>query len=196
MRKLQLAITIVVLLGIVIGMNSIVDLQRAKAAEHAKEVEKQREAAEAAARASHDQATETKHEEKAFELPESSGPPSAPVKLEVFVNNTNSCHEANTTLDAVHAVYGPMLRVEWYSMSDAKVAALSDKLEIGCEAGLVINGKIEVEVERNGGKALVAFRGPTNDKYKLRDVYGAINAALREKGHEPPPAAVQKASAL
>ena len=39
----------------------------------------------------------------------------------------------------------------------------------------------------------MAFRGPIGDKYKITDVYAAINTVLVQKGKQPPAAAVQKA---
>ena len=194
MRNWQLTLTIVGLLAVLVGMNYVADWRQQQAKAHAKEVEKARQAAETAAQGAKSSGKpEHGSGAKAFDLPANSGPPGAPVKLEIFVNNSNSCHEASTSLKNVQQAYGSLLRIEWRSMMDPKVAAQSDKLNIGCEAGLAINGKIECEVRRGGGKVLVSFRGPAGDKFKLPDVYAAINAALETKGKQPPAAAVAKA---
>ena len=196
MRKLQLVGTIVALLLVVIGMNTVADMRQQKAKAQAKEVQKAREAAEATAAAAKGKTTEHGSHgggAPAFTLPPNSGPTTAPVKVESFVNDTNSCHQASTSLKEIQDAYGALVRLEWYSMNDPKVAERSDKLEIGCEAGLVINGKIEMELEKNGGKVLMSFRGPAGDKYKMSDVYRAINQALEAKGKPPPADALAKA---
>lgn len=195
MRKLQVPLTIVALLLVVLGMNTVADMRQQQAKARAKEVEKVRQQAEMAAAAAKGDASGHSGQgtqNEAFKLPPSSGPAQAPVKVEIFVNNANSCHQASIALKEIQSVYGNLVRVEWLSMTDPKVTERSDRLNIGCEAGLVINGKVENEVIKNGGKALVSFRGPVGDKYKLSDVYRAVNQALQEKGKRPPAAAVAK----
>jgi hypothetical protein len=93
-------------------------------------------------------------------------------------------------MEKVGDVYGSLARLEWYGTSDPAVSARADKLKIGCEAGLVINGKIERQVDRNGGKVLLSFRGPAGDKYRMEDVYKVINSELKAKGKKPPAAAI------
>ena len=196
MKKLQVPLLIVVLLVVVVGMNTVADKRQEQAKTRAKEVEKVRQQAEAAAASAKDkpEATAEPGAAAAFKLPENSGPADAPVKVEIFVNNTNSCHQPSTSLQGIQDAYGPLVRLEWYSMSDPKVAERSDKLAIGCEAGLAFNGQIEVEMEKNGGRVLTSFRGPVGDKYKAGDVYRAINTILRQKGKQPPPAGLAKAA--
>jgi hypothetical protein len=195
LKKLQVPLTIVVLLLVVIGMNTVADMRQQQAKQQAKEVEKIRQQAESTAAAAKGKTDEAAGHGSAaaFELPANTGPAAAPVKVVVFVNDTNSCHQGSTSLKEIQDIYGKLLRLEWRSMSDAESAELSDKLKIGCEAGLVINGKIEVELEKNGGQVLTSFRGPVGDKYKVSDVYRAINKVLQEKGKQPPAAAATKA---
>jgi hypothetical protein len=195
LAKLQVPLMILLLLGVVVGMNTVADLRQQRAKEHAKEVERTRHAAEAAAAAAKARTEpDASHSGKpAFKLPPNSGPVGAPVKVEIFINDTNSCHEASTSLTEIQKIYGPLVRLEWWAMSDPKVAQRSDRLDIGCEAGLTIDGKLELELEKNGGRVLVSFRGPVGDKYHPSDVYRAINEALRRKGKTPPAAAVAKA---
>jgi hypothetical protein len=195
LRKAQLPLTILGLLLVLGLMNYASDLRQQHAEARAKAVEQARKEAETKAQVAKSGSKPNVHgqgDDKAFDLPANSGPVSAPVKLEVFVNNANSCHASSTTLKDLQQVYGSLLRIEWLSMTDPKVSERSDKLSIGCEAGLIINGRIEVEISRYGGKTLMAFRGPIGDKYKINDVYAAINAMLVEKGKQPPAAAVQK----
>ncbi|MEN6304603.1 MAG: hypothetical protein ABFD96_17870 [Armatimonadia bacterium] len=195
-KKWQLAATIIGLLVIVVGMNTIADMQRQKAAKLAKEAEKARTQAEMAASEAHakPEAGDKKSTESVFALPAASGPKTAPVKLEVFVNNSNTCHQVNVTeIGDLGKAYGNLLRMEWQSMIDPKVAKRSDMKQIGCDAGLLLNGKIEHKIDRLGGKHIVSFRGPVGDKYKIADLYAAINQELKAKGKPVPAAAKERA---
>lgn len=195
MKKLQVPLTIVALILLVLGMNTVADKRQEQAKARAKKVEDARRAAELAAstaKAKTDKKPAGHGSTPAFKLPPNSGPAGAPVKLEVFVNDANSCQESCTNLKSLQTDYGDLLRMEWCSMNEPKNAERSDKLAIGCEAGLVINGKIEVEMSKNGGKVLLAFRGPVGDKYKLSDIYRAINMQLAAKGKKPPATTIKK----
>jgi hypothetical protein len=193
LKKLQVPLIVLVLFAVIYGMNSVADMRQKKAQELAKQAEQAKKAAELAALAKESPA-EPGHGEGgkiAFALPKSTGALTAPVKVEVFINNTNSCHEGSVKpMQNLSKIYGSLARVEWYGISDPKVSARADKLKLGCEAGLVINDKIEREVDRNGGKGLLSFRGPVGDKYKMEDVYKAINTELKAKGKTPPAAAI------
>lgn len=198
LKRLQVPATIVALLLVVIGMNTVADMRQERAREQAKQAEIMRKTAEAkalAAKGEQEAAAAGAGEQVLFDLPPNAGPLNAPVKLEIFVNNANSCHTVNKGLEEIQKVYGELLRVEWLSMTDAAVTKRSDDLSIGCEAGLVINNEIEVEIMRDGGKALVSFRGLAGDKYKVRDVYAAVNRKLQDKGKTPPAEAVARAKA-
>jgi len=186
---------IVGLLVVVVGMNTIADMQRQKAQELAKAAEKARMAAEMkAAETDTEPHGPTKSGQPAFALPAASGPKTAPVKLEVFINNSNSCHQVNVNeMGKLGKVYGNLLRVEWLSMLKPEVAKRSDLYQIGCEAGLLLDGKIEHKIDRLGGKQIVSFRGPVGDKYKMGDLYAALNQELTAKGKPVPAAAKQLA---
>ncbi|MHB8996343.1 MAG: hypothetical protein ACYC63_13950 [Armatimonadota bacterium] len=195
MKKLQVPLTVLILFAVIYGMNSVADMRQKQAKELAKQAEQAKRTAELAAAAKlpaseggHDHAAEGK---EAFPLPKSTGATTAPVKVEIFINNTNSCHQGSVApMEKMGKVYGSLMRLEWYGSTDPAVSARADKLKIGCEAGLVINGKIERQVDRNGGKVLLSFRGPAGDKYKMEDVYKVINSELKAKGKKPPAAAV------
>lgn len=194
MKKLQVPLIVLMLFAVVYGMNSVADMRQKQAKELAKQVEQAKRAAELEASAKAAPADEGlgKGDGKAaFALPKNTGAPTAPVKVEIFINNTNSCHEGSVKpMQDLSKVYGSLARLEWYGISNPAVSARADKLNIGCEAGLVINGKIEREVDRNGGKMLLSFRGPAGDKYKIEDVYKVINSELKAKGKKPPAAAI------
>lgn len=198
-QRILLIILIVVpsLLGVQFAMNYVTEARAQKAREEAKAVEKAKQAAEIAAASKNAPKSEGHGGPAAFALPKNSGPTDAPVKLEVFINNSNTCHQGSlTTFDDMSKVYGKLLRVEWLATNNPQAAARADKLKIGCEAGLVIDGKIECQVEKNGGKALVSFRGPAGEKYQMSDVYLVINTELKTKGKQPPAEAVAKAKFL
>jgi hypothetical protein len=197
LRMLAIILIVVALLGVMFAMNYFADLKGAKAREEAKAVEKAKKAAELNARANNPPQASAHGGPAAFALPKNSGPADAPVKLEVFINNSNTCHQTSiTTFANVANVYGKLVRLEWLATNDPKASARADKLKIGCEAGLVIDGKIETQLEKNGGKALVAFRGPAGEKYQMSDVYAVINADLAAKGKKPPAEAAAKAKVV
>jgi len=196
LKKWQAPVAIIALLAVVAGMNVVADWRREQAEKKNKELEKKKLEAELLAKVKEGNPhglSQHGGAAPAFKLPPPSGPAGAPVKVEIFVNNTNECHVANTALTELPKIYGSLVRLEWHSIADPKVAERADKLQIGCEAGILINGKIEMEVPRLGGKMFVSFRGPLGDKYKLPDVYAAINQALQAKGKKPPAAALAKA---
>lgn len=191
MKKLQVPLIVLVLFGVVYMTNYFTEQQRKDAAALSKQAEKTKQAAELEAASKNAPKSTGKHGAAAFALPANAGPLTAPVKLEIFVNDTNSCHSSSIApITELQKAYGNVLRVEWYSVSDPKVSARADKLKVGCEAGLLVNGKIERQVVRNGGKVLISFRGPAGEKYKMEDVYMALNQDLKAKGKKPPAAAV------
>ena len=193
MKKLQVPLIVLLLFAVVFGMNTIADNRQQKAKALAKEAEKSKQAAEAQAAAKNATPSEGHKGPAAFALPPHSGPQTAVVKLEVFINNSNSCHEASVTpMKDLQKVYGNLVRTEWFSTNDPKVSARADALKIGCEAGLAVDGKTEAQVERDGGKVLVNFRGPAGDKYQIEDLYRVVNNELKAKGKTPPAAAVAR----
>lgn len=186
MKKLQVPLIVFVLFAVVYGVNTYTEKQRKDAAAAAKAVEQTKKQAELAATAKNAPKADP-HAPGAFVLPPNSGPVTAPVKVEAFVNRTNSCHAPVVgPMEDLQKVYGNLVRLEWYSVSDPAAAARADKLKIGCDAGLLVNGKIEQQLSRNGGKVLVSFRGPSGEKYKLEDIYVTINQDLKAKGKTPP----------
>jgi hypothetical protein len=194
-NKWQPALIIGVLLIVVYGMNVISQKQQEQAKTLAKEAEKARQDAEAAARSAKG-VTEEKASEPMFALPPHSGPVDAPAKMEILINRGNSCHQASVDkLREFPGPYGDKLRLEWLDMTQPEVADRSDKLKIGCDAAILIEGKLSRTIESRGGKVLKTFRGPLGDGYNINDLYAAVNGVLKEKGHTPPPEAVTRAQA-
>jgi hypothetical protein len=199
LKKLRVPLIVLMLFAVVYGMNSVADMRQKQAKELAKQAEQAKRSAELAASAKLPPSEGARDHggKAAFALPKSIGVPTAPVKVEIFINNMNSCHQGSVApMEKVGKIYGGLTRVEWYGTTDPAVSARADKLKIGCEAGLVINGKIERQVDRNGGKVLLSFRGPAGDKYKMEDVYKVINSELKAKGKKPPVAAIAAEKAI
>ena len=191
MKKWQLGLVVVGLLVVVYGMNLVSGIQRDRAQAEAKKAEKARRDAMAQAQVGQPTSGPGAHQgdlgKQAFDLPASLGPKGAPVHLEVFVNGTNACHLVNVTfIERFQRVYGKLLRVDWFDMKDPKVAERADRLKIGCEAGITINGQIEMKIDRLGGPRIIGFRGPTGSgDWAKEDLYAAVNLALRQKGLQP-----------
>jgi hypothetical protein len=194
LKKWQIGVVIVALLGVVYGLNAISQAQREKAEALAKEAKKTRQEAEQKALAGKGVRYQGTGK-PAFAWPQNTGPEKAPVRIVVFLDGTNHCHEVNVNLlKQVEQTYGKLVRVEWRDMSKLEVKDQADKLHIGCEAGLLINGKVETTVERMGGKTLVDFRGPGGgDKYHNEDLYAAVNLILKSEGLKVPEAAKSRA---
>lgn len=197
MKQWQAAGLVVALLVIVYGMNALNDYRDKRAKAEAQAVKEAKMKAEFAAAEKIAPNIPPHSGPATFKLPPNTGPQDAPIKLEVFVNSANACHSVGVTLLAtLEKIYGKLVRVEWKNMKDPNVARKADELAIGCEAALLINGAIERNVQRTyGGKALVDFRGPIGNKYRVEDVYASINEILTQKGIAVPPAASEKALA-
>jgi hypothetical protein len=191
-----MTLTIVGLLVVVVGMNTVADMRAKQAQAELKEAKEAREKAEAAAKSAKEKTAQAEGKSKPdiFKLPANSGPAEAPVKVEVFLNTSKECQNVDISLRQIPEIYGDLVRLEWSSMSDPKVQTRADKMKLGCEAGMTVNGKIESEVERNGGRVTLSLRGPIGEKYKPSDLYTLINRELKAKGKEPPAAALTKAS--
>lgn len=195
MKKWQLSGVIIGLLVLLYGMNYISQMQQEKAKALAKAAEQAKQAAELKATAGAEPPS-AKHAGKGaavFQLPQPSGPPTAPIKVEIFVDSSNSCHETSLQLKDIARVYGSKVRVEYYTISDPKVSERCDKMALGCDAGIAFNGKIELMVRTAVGKKLVSFRGPVGEKFRPDDVYAAINTLLGSLGKPVPAAAVKLA---
>ncbi len=202
-KKWQVGVIVGALLVVVFGLNTVSDLQRQQAEAEREKIEKMRLQAEARARgeiAPHEISGQYAGSdiEDVFVMPDPSGPPDAPVKLEVFVDAKNGCHLINRTfMESLKDDYGQLLRMEWFDMNDPEAAERSDRALIGCAAGLLINDKIEMQVDTATGRKLVAYRGPVNSvDFTEDEVYAGINAELKEKGHTPPEIAQKKAMQL
>lgn len=124
-------------------------------------------------------------EKAAGEVPKPIGPEDAPVRIQVFVSSGNHCH--NTTTEVISklpedAAYKGKVRVEFLDTSNPDVKKKAGEAKIGCDAGLLVNGKSAMKIPGHGEAGLVVFTGPVNEKnYKEADLRAAIDQILKEK---------------
>jgi len=126
-----------------------------------------------------------KHKPVGDALPKPIGPENAPVKITVFVSGTNSCHSDTVTSVqelAAQETYKDKMRVEFLDTAKPEVKKIADASKIGCEAGLLINGKSTMIVPGHGEMGLVVFSGPMGKKnYTRDDLIAAIAQVIKEK---------------
>lgn len=124
------------------------------------------------------------HGDGPTELPKPVGPEGAPVKIQVFVSGSNSCHSETVTQLQNLAQDGPYkdkVRVEFLDTSKPEVKKLASESKIGCDAGLLLNGRTALRVPGHGEAGLVMFSGPMGQKYKLADLTAGVDQILKEK---------------
>lgn len=197
MKKWQLSLVLVGLLGMVYAMNVVQQKrleERAALEKAAKEARLQAESAHAGKLSPAMAHSGTHGSAKAsFEVPPPAGPENAPVKIDVFLDGSNACHATSTELTELSKVYGKLVRVVFLNMMKPEVSQKADKLQLGCAAGLALNGKVEMTLATPNGKRIISFRGPSNhDKYRTPDVYLAVNSLLESKGIKVPAAAKER----
>lgn len=196
MKKWQLGVIVVALLGVFYAMNVVTALQQEKAEKLRKAAELAKVTAEQkAAAAKGATGPKPKKGPAVFALPKPLGPATAPIKIQALVDTSNSCHAAVLPLKNMATIYGSKVRLEFLDMRDAKIADMADKVSLGCDSGLVINGKVEMLVNTPLGKKLVRFSGPPDsDKFRSADVYAAVNTLLAAKGMKVPAAGTKAAT--
>ena len=114
------------------------------------------------------------------------GPEDAIVRVTVLMNLNNSCHtESVRGLKKLQEEYGDQVCVEFLDMADPEAAKLADVNKIGCEMGILVNGRGAFQL-KNG--RFVTFQGPidsTHD-YSLNDLKQVINMLIEKKTGHPP----------
>lgn len=127
----------------------------------------------------------SKHEGTPVELPAPVGPEGAPVKIQVFVSGSNSCHSNTITqLEQLAQTepYQGKVRVEYLDTAKPEVKKLAGTAKIGCDAGLLLNGKSVMRIPGHGEAGLVMFTGPVGEKnYTMDDLKAGIDMLLKEK---------------
>jgi len=96
-----------------------------------------------------------------FAFPEPFGPEDAKVKVSVVCQEGNGCHKPLVALWTAVALAEPeRLRVEFGSQRFATKPG-GQPTEIGCEAGVAINGDTKFELGKGKDKRVLYLNGPT-----------------------------------
>ena len=150
-----------------------------------------------------------------FSFPDPLGPQDAKVKVKVVAQDGNSCHEPLVVLwMAVASLEPERLRVEFGSgmvstpeaeaakaKGESKEGKAPGPPELGCEAGVLINGQNKFEVGSGKSKRVIYLTGPTSGPmansgqpggdvghgWSLADVAAIVNQAIakayKQKGN-------------
>jgi len=96
-----------------------------------------------------------------FTFPAPSGPADAKVKVLVVAQEGNGCHLSLVQLwQAIGALAAERVRVVFVSRSEAMRKLGGKPLDLGCETGVVINGKTKFVLTKNSRKRTVYFTKP------------------------------------
>lgn len=90
------------------------------------------------------------------------GSPKAKVVIKAFVESGNHCHQGTiAVVQAVAKLLPEQIRVEFVDTSTHDGQNAAGSAQIGCQAGMQINGKQKVEYKgKDGKKHEVNFHGP------------------------------------
>lgn len=128
--------------------------------------------------------------------PREVGPADAPVTIKVLLGMTNTCHtDSVAVFRGLADEYKGQVRVIFADMADPEIAKAAEAAKIGCEMGILINGR---SVFRIPGRGLVMFQGPTQmaHDYSLDDLHLVVDDLIRKKtGKDPLRTAHQTAPA-
>jgi len=115
-----------------------------------------------------------------WEQPPDSGDPQARVKVEVFLAVGDPCHIDSAYLGQALGLLDPRrIRVQFVDVRTPTGMARKDKLKLGCEQGLALNGQTEFRVPdpQRPGKQKTVFL--THDGGGLAVLHRLLNAALK-----------------
>ena len=118
--------------------------------------------------------------------PRELGPADAAVIIHVLLSMGNTCHTDSIALfRKVADEYKGQVRVVFADMADPKIAKLADANKIGCEMGLLINGRAAFKVP---GRGVVLFQGPAQmaKDYSLDDLHLVVDDLIRKKTGKDP----------
>ena len=150
-RKFRIPVIVVVLLGVLYAMNAVAQWRQAKAEQAQAAVRKAKEDAELKVAKAVGPAPHNPDGKPIFTMPSNTGPENAPVRIEAFLDRTNDCHSHLEGLKYVGQVYGKLVRIVYLDMMDRKITERADKLKLGCEAGLAVNGQVRRGRDGAGG---------------------------------------------
>ena len=111
----------------------------------------------------------------------SMGPKDAPVQILVLLGMQNSCHSDSVKIFTdIFREYRGQVRVVFKDMNSPDAAKLADASKMGCELGILINGRSAYKLP---GRGIVTFIGPANmgKDYTLPDLYKVIDMIIERK---------------
>ncbi|MCX7599813.1 MAG: hypothetical protein N2512_13230 [Armatimonadetes bacterium] len=122
-----------------------------------------------------------------IEVPKPIGPEKAPVKVTVFINSANPCHaETINALKQLPQEYPNQVRVVFKDTKDPANAKAAAEAKIGCEMGLLVNGRMAFRLP---GRGLVMFQGPlmggAGHGVNMNDLHLVIESQVKEKTGRP-----------
>lgn len=121
-----------------------------------------------------------------MQVPKPVGPEKAPVKVTVFINSANPCHtESIEALKRLPEEYPDQVRVVFKDTRDPANAKAAAEAKIGCEMGLLVNGRMAFRLP---GKGLVMFQGPLmggGHGVNMGDLRLVIENQVKEKTGRP-----------
>jgi len=96
-----------------------------------------------------------------FRFPQPLGPENAKVKVLVVAQEGNPCHLPLVQLwQAIGSLAGDHVRVVFLSRGEAVKKMGGKPLDLGCETGVIINGRTRFDLVRDGRKRTVYFTKP------------------------------------
>ncbi len=127
-------------------------------------------------------------------LPPKVGPDDAPVKIDIYGTQQNTCHSAAfaAVRDMIQERYPNLVQLRFHDTSNPAAAQEAMSHKITCETGLLVDGRLVWKLP--SGK-LVTFTGAVGEHgWTMHDLMAALDLALKKKGIEPPKSPSGKAA--
>jgi len=121
-----------------------------------------------------------------IQLPIIKGPKGAPVEITAYLSGNNPCHMTSITmLEQLAEEYPDQVRIEIYDKDKPDVAKEAERVKIGCEMGILINGRGAFNLP---GRGIVMLQGPVDAShdYSLEDLRLIVERIIRSKTGKPP----------
>jgi len=114
------------------------------------------------------------------EMPPKVGPDDAPVKITVFASSKNECHGPSIEyFKKLAEDYKGKVQVIFKDTTDPEVAAAAANARIGCEMGILINGRLAHRLQDG---RFVVFTGPLGShEWTEQDLKAVIELLLKQK---------------
>ena len=110
------------------------------------------------------------------------GSQTAKVKITAFVQSANDCHWPTISFITRIAEAAPeRVRAEFVDTGSEAGFNKAQEAHLDCDAGLLLNGKKQVEVEQDGTKRLIVVHGPIGMEAPPQDVKTAVEYELTKQ---------------